>query len=121
MRTAVRRRRAAAGLLHAWSEACMDHPELREQEDAIRGALLGRLRVVLDALTPLPGVRPDLDPATLAVAIGGLLEGLHEPPWSLLDDESAARACADLVLHAIFLDAALPAPSAAGEAAGRNR
>ncbi|GLZ03053.1 hypothetical protein Acsp03_05200 [Actinomadura sp. NBRC 104412] len=120
MRTAVERRRAAAGLLGAWSEACVDHPELRLQEEAIRAALLERLRGVLEALAPLPGVRPELDPSSLAVAIGGLLEGLHEPPWSLLDDETAARTCAGLVSHAVFLDGALPGPGTAGDTAGRN-
>ena len=106
---AVVRRRAAAGLLNAWSEASIDHPELRAQESADRAALLDRLRVVLTALMPLPGVRPGLDPSNLAVAIGGLLEGLHEPPWSFLDEEAAAQLCADFVVHAIFLDTALPA------------
>ncbi|MFI0483348.1 TetR/AcrR family transcriptional regulator [Actinomadura sp. 9N215] len=114
MRFAVRRRRGAAGLLHAWSDACIDHPELGGLEERIRDDLIARLRETLTAFQDLPGLRPDVDFARLAIVICGLIEGLHRPPWSLLGDEEAAQTVTRIILHLCLRDDALPAHLVAG-------
>ncbi len=105
---AVARRRGAAGLLTAWADACIDHPEMRELEAGIRESVIHQLRDRLAPLTALPGARPDADPDRLAVAVCGLIEGLHQPPWTRLGDEETAEECTRLIVHACLRDDALP-------------
>lgn len=106
---AVSRRRGAAGLLTAWADACIDHPEMRELEAGIREGIIRQLRDQLAPLANLPGVRAEMDPDRLAVAVCGLIEGLHLPPWTRLGDEEAADVCTRLIVHACLRDDALPA------------
>lgn len=110
METAVQRRRAAAGLLRAWADACVDHPELGELEARIRNELLAHLRTTLESFDGLPGRRPEADSDKLAIVICGLIEGLHQPTWSLLSDEEAAEMLTRIILHLSLRDDALPPP-----------
>ncbi|WP_199896486.1 TetR/AcrR family transcriptional regulator [Streptomyces niger] len=105
---AVRRRRGAAGLLTAWADACIDHPEMRELEQGIRESIISQLRDRLEMLSLLPGFRPEIDLDHLAIAVCGLIEGLHMPPWSHLADEDAAEICSRLILHTCLRDEAIP-------------
>lgn len=108
MEIAVARRRGAAGLLRAWSDASIDHPELRELEAQIRDDLIARLRETLVAFESLPGLRPGVDFSQLAIVICGLIEGLHQPPWSFLEEKEAARICTRIIAHMSLCDDALP-------------
>ncbi|MEV6169233.1 TetR/AcrR family transcriptional regulator [Streptomyces sp. NPDC051954] len=104
----VTRRRGAAGLLTAWADACIDHPEMRELETSIRDSIIKQLRDRLELLSAHPGMRPEIDLDQLAIAVCGLIEGLHLPPWTHLSDEEATDICSRLILHTCLRDDALP-------------
>ncbi|WP_128431892.1 TetR/AcrR family transcriptional regulator [Streptomyces cyaneus] len=104
----VTRRRGAAGLLTAWADACIDHPEMRELETGIRDSIVKQLRDRLELLSAHPGMRPEIDLDQLAIAVCGLIEGLHLPPWTSLSDEEATDICSRLILHTCLRDDALP-------------
>lgn len=104
---AVSRRRDAAGLLSAWAACAAEHPDLLAQRDAARARLQGGLELLLTSMVGTPGVRDDLDPRMTAVAVTGLLEGIHQPPWTDLDRTEAAQLCARMIGRLIFTDAAL--------------
>lgn len=106
--TAVRRRRGAAGLLQAWADACTDHPDLRQLETGIRETVIKKLQDSLEQFQTYPGLRPGTNFDQMAIAVCGLLESVHHPPWTELSDETVAEICTRFIVHAGISDEGVP-------------
>lgn len=100
----IRRRREAAGLLLAWSDASQDHEELADAERALRTQFLDVVTAIVEVLARNGNARVGLDPRRMAIAVVGVIESVHRPPWTALDPAAAAAECTRMFYHAIFTD-----------------
>jgi AcrR family transcriptional regulator len=93
---------AYAGAYRAWHEAAVRDLELQELHHQIEAWSASQVTLLFQALSFVPGARPEVDRETLAWEFALLLLRLAETP--LEEPDAVVASLTDLLYHGLFID-----------------
>ena len=93
---------AYAGAYRAWHEAAVRDRELQELHQQIEAWSASQLRLLFQALSFVPGARPEVDRETLAWVFALLLLRLAET--TVAEPDAVVASLTDLLYHSLFTD-----------------